>query len=182
MAAMSNQCPYCKKAFSLAPGNLEHLKKHDWLNCSKCGAFLKARLDEKGNSIVSLESYTEPISLWTFHSTKLNQDFSVTGSAMPVTASQYLSDVVCNIINNLKPDPKNPNSRVFKDQTTQNWILGYIVPKLVPIYDQYPTQVGYILSGLGLAELLRPYAVECSVCGAVILKVRQDNCPICKKA
>ncbi len=91
MATKSNQCPYCKKIFSLAPGNLEHLKKHDCLNCSKCGAFLKARLDEKGDALVSLESYTEPISLWTFHSAKLNQDFSVTGPAMPVTVSQYLS-------------------------------------------------------------------------------------------
>jgi len=182
MTTKVNQCPYCGAQFSLSPQNLEHLKEHDWLNCSKCGLFVTVALDENRSSIVSIEKYTEPINLGTFHSTKLNKDFLITEPPIPTNVSNYLADGICNIRWHLVVDPKNPSSQVFRDQRSRDWTVNFLVPKILPVYNEYPNQVAYIITGLGLAGLLSPYLVECSVCGAGILKVRQDKCPICKNS
>jgi len=179
MTTKIHNCPYCGRILSVQPQNLEHLKNHDWLNCPKCGLFLKVTLDEKKSTILSVESYTDPINLGTFHSAKLNKDFPAAEPSMPPNICGNLAFITGYVTHNLIADPKNPASRVFKDQTTQNWILSYIVPKIQPIYNEYPKQVAYVMSFLGLESLLVPYVAQCPACGICIPKLTQNNCPIC---
>jgi len=178
MTTKSTNCPYCGRKISLQPQNLEHLKRHDWLNCSKCGLFLRATLDEKKSTLLSVESYAAPINLGTFHSVKLNKDFPATEPQMTADICKNLAHITCYVTHHLVADPKNPGSRVFKDQTSQDWVLTYVVPKIGPIYNAYPKQVAYIMTLLGLTPLLTTFATQCPACGNSVPKL-QDSCHIC---
>ena len=174
------KCPYCESPCSLNAPLIQHLRTSNWCNCGNCGLFLKVTLDQTRTKIVALEKYSTVVNFGLVASQKLNKAYPYSEPPIPENDCQELKKIMIGIKFNTTADSTNPNLKAFKNDASKDWVINNLVPKIVPIFSDYPAQVTRILLTLGFNALLDPYLMQCDYCGIYIPKTKQNNCPICQ--
>ena len=179
MSVAGAKCPYCDTISEFDILSLATLKHYGWMNCRNCGLFLKVLFEKPGLYDSKFEKYDSVVSFGELYSEHLAQYFSYSEPPIPEVFCQELKKIMRGIIVNFQSHPTNTKIRVIKNAEAEKWVVESLVPKIVPIYNNYPLQVKQIMDRLGFDTLLDPYTVVCEHCGVYIPKARQNNCPIC---
>lgn len=176
----SIQCPYCNSNCTLNETLLNHLKNFDWALCSNCGLFLKVTLDKTGRHLVAVDKYNSPVKFGFVSSQRLNTAYPYSEPPLPEDICQELKQIMIGIkVNTHVPNPANPNVKAFKSQSSWKWVMENLMPKVIPIFKEYPVQINYIMQNLGFGQLLDKYKTACANCGLEIPFSRKNNCPFC---
>jgi hypothetical protein len=185
MTTNSVKCPYCENVFQSTTNEplLFQLKFFGWICCSNCGLFLKVNLDPSGTfplSVRSIEKYTAPVNFGLLCAKKFNRAYPYSEPPIPEPTCEELKRIMFGIRVNTVPDPANPSAKVFKNLESKKWVLEQLMPKIIPIYNDYPFQMYKIMESVGFNLLLAPYTIQCDYCGIAIPKTREYNCPFCE--
>jgi len=180
MTLNSTTCPYCGSTCSANEYLLKHLKDFDWAGCANCGLLLKVTLDSTGTRILSLAKYTSTVKLGFACSQRLNKAFPYSEPAIPEDLCEELKKIMIGIaVNTTCLNPAYPNIKSFKSETSQKWVIENLLPRILPIYHQYPGQIQKIMDNLNIGRLLERYNTVCEKCGLTIPRSRQKSCPFC---
>jgi hypothetical protein len=179
MSVNSAKCPYCEASCSLNQGLLQHLRMFNWACCANCGLILKVTLNTTQTAIVALEKYATVINLGLVTSQVLKKSYPYSEQPIPENTNQELKKIMIGIRVNTIQNVNNPQEKVFKNADSQNWVINNLVPKIIPILNDYPLQVYRIMESLGFNGLLHEHMENCNYCGIFIPKTRQNKCPFC---
>ncbi len=185
MTANSLKCPYCGNVFSSNTNEplLFHFKFFDWICCANCGLFLKVTLAQSPNnlwSVQKLEKHTTPVNGGLLSAKKFNRAYPYTEPSIPEPTCEEIKKIMFGIRVNTVPDPANPSGKVFKNLESEKWVFEKLMPKILPIYNDYPFQMYKIMESVGFNQLLAPYTMQCEYCGNFIPKTREYTCPFCE--
>ncbi|HSQ49218.1 MAG TPA: hypothetical protein VLL96_06020 [Candidatus Deferrimicrobiaceae bacterium] len=157
---------------------MQHLKIFDWGNCGNCGLFLKVTLDGTRAKILAIEKYSSVINFGLFVSNQLNKAYPYSEPPIPENDCQELKKIMIGIKFNTIAG--STSFKAFKSFASKDWVTNNLMPKIAPIFSDYPAQVTRIMETVGFSSLLNPYIMQCDYCGMYIPKTRQSNCPICQ--
>jgi hypothetical protein len=180
MSAPGAKCPYCDVFCELDVILLATLNNFGWINCRNCGQFLKVIFEKPGLYDAKYEKFTSEVPFGELYpKDSLYQYYIYSEPPIPETVCQELKKIMIGIQVNLKSHPTNKNVKFFKSPESEKWVVETLLPKIIPIYDQYPFQIKQIMTSLYFDALLDPYTIICEVCSFGIPKARQNNCPVC---
>lgn len=174
------KCPYCDSPCSLNAGLMQHLRVFNWANCGNCGLFLKLTIDQTRTKIVAVEKYSSVVNFGLVVSQKLNKAYPYAEPPIPENDCQELKKIMIGIKINTVADSRNPNVKTFSSYASKEWVINNLMPKIAPIFSNYPAQITKIMETLGFGTLLNPYLMQCNYCGVFIPKTKQYNCPLCQ--
>lgn len=179
MSRNPTNCPYCNSTCTLNETLLKHLKDFDWALCANCGLFLKVTKDKTNNRLLAVDKYDTVIKFGFVCSQRLNKAYPYAEPPIPDDVCQELKKIMIGIKVNTQSNPANPNAKFFKSQTSWKWVVEDLMPKIVPIFKEYPVQTRNIMENLGFGQLLEKYKTTCEICGLEIPYARKNNCPFC---
>ena len=174
------KCPYCESPCVLNAALIQHLRLSNWGNCGNCGLFLKVTLDKTRTKILTIEKYSSPINFGLVTSQKLNKTYPYSEPPISESDCQELKKIMIGIKFNTMNDSANPNVKTFRNDASKEWVEKNLMPRIAPIFTDYPAQVIRILETLGFSALLNPYIMQCDCCAIYIPKTKQNNCPVCQ--
>ena len=187
MSVAGAKCPYCDTLNDFDILQVTTLSKYGWINCRYCGLFLRVIHEKPGLYYVRFEKYDSVVSFGDLYPKGYPEDdflidfiecYHYSEPPIPEIICQELKKITIGIQVNCVLD-STKRFKVFKSPEAQKWVVETLVPKIIPIYNQYPFQIEQIISRLYWDALLDPYKIVCEHCGFKIPKARQNNCPIC---
>lgn len=188
MSAAGAKCPYCDKLNEFDILQLANLNKYGWINCRNCGLFLKVIHEKPGLYYVRFEKYDSVVSFGDLYPNgppeeediflDFTECYHYSEPPIPEATCQELKKIMIGIQVNCELDPTK-RFKVFKNPESEKWVVETLVPKIIPIYNQYPFQIEQIMKSLYLELLLEPHKIACEHCGFKIPRDRQNNCSIC---
>jgi transcription elongation factor Elf1 len=180
MTSNTTNCPYCNSTCTLNEHLLKHLKNFDWALCANCGLFLKVTIDKASNKLLSVDKYDTVVKLGFACSHRLNKAYPYAEPPIPEDICQELKQIMIGIkVNTHSPNPANPTLKTFKSPASWEWVMENLMPKIIPIFNEYPSQIEYIMNNLGFGSLLQKYKTTCQNCGLEIPYTRKNSCPFC---
>jgi hypothetical protein len=184
MSGAGAKCPYCDVFCEFDLLSVLTINKFGWINCRNCGQLLKVIFEKPGLYDTRLEKYTSLVSFGEFYPKgsiySIYQYYLYSEPSIPEAVCQELKKIMIGIKVNLKTYTQgNKTFQNFKDPDSEKWVVENLVPKIIPIYNQYPFQINQIMDRLYVDALLDPYMIVCSYCGFRIPEARKDDCPVC---
>jgi len=194
MKIKPHKCPRCgATVYFTSKEYFENGRSRPFLVCPECYVPYKINLDGH-NRIVSVERLKEQVNLeitiiqpddkWVVYETSMS-DASYNSLIAIIKllrlGEQKAKPSTLSLVQTLVGDTMSAMFWDQRNKLTSEYAVNQAVPNLERLYNDYPSQVTYILNKQGLGRYLYPLSILCQKCSRYIPRSRIINCPFCKR-